>query len=111
MAGIYELYYMDDKKRLNLFYFAWVWYGGLRHTLRQITDPDLNLTHPKRRQVLEERECFYRYTLIESQGDMEDVLHFLAFQKVASPEVPAHSGRYEDILLDEISPDKVFDSN
>ena len=34
-AGIYELYYMDEKEKLCLFYLGKSWYGGLRNELRE----------------------------------------------------------------------------
>jgi hypothetical protein len=108
MAGIFELYFMDEKKKLNLFYFALAWYGGLRHTLRQITDPDLNLTAPDRRKVLEDRECYYRYSLVSSHDDLTDILHYLAAHKLSAAQAPPSSGRFAEIFLDEDSPDKII---
>jgi hypothetical protein len=42
MAGIFELYYQDEKKKLNRFYVTRVWIGGLRSRLRAICDPTLH---------------------------------------------------------------------
>ena len=38
-AGIFELYYLDDKKKLVMMRVSRVWYGGLRSKLRSVTDP------------------------------------------------------------------------
>ena len=106
MAGIFELYYKDRQKKLILLYFAWVWYGGLRHTIRAITDPELSLTAPKRRRILEEQECYYRYSLVASQEDMEDIHHFYASQRLR--EAPPSSQRFVEIFLKEESPDNLI---
>ena len=41
VSGIFELYYQDEHKQLNLFHIAKAWYGGLRTALRKATDPEL----------------------------------------------------------------------
>ena len=41
VSGIFELYYQDEHKQLNLFHIAKAWYGGLRTGLRKATDPEL----------------------------------------------------------------------
>ena len=40
-AGIYELYYMDEKQKLCLFHVGKSWYGGLRSEIRLRTDAEL----------------------------------------------------------------------
>ena len=59
VAGMYELYYMDTHKRLNLLTITHAWYGGLRSNLRQAIDPfhthDLSL-----RTLLEQAPLYYR---------------------------------------------------
>jgi len=107
VSGIYELYYQDDRKKLVLFFMARVWYGGLRGSLRENTDP-LMVSDPRRRQVLEGRECFYRYTMVSSVEDMEDILHFYALSRVSSPAVPEPSGRYREIYLTEETEDRLL---
>ena len=107
VAGIYELYYQDPRKKLILFYMARVWYGGLRGSLRENTDP-LLVEEPRRKKVLEEKDCFYRYTMVSSVQDMEDILHYFALSRVPAPAVPEPSGRYRDIYLTEETEDRLI---
>ncbi len=107
-AGMLELYYMDEHKRLYPMYTQRVWYGGLRSRLRRITDPEL-VTDPVQRRTLESYPCYYRYTLTESMGDMLDLLYFFSLSYLPERVPPDHSGRYEQIFVDEISPDKITD--
>lgn len=106
VAGIYELYYKDHYGKLNLFYMARVWYGGLRGALRESTDPLLVSDEP-RKKVLEEKSCFYRYTMVSSTLDMEDILHYYACMRMPSDQIPGHSGRYREIYLEENSSDTI----
>ena len=105
MPGIFELYYRDDHKNLFCFLLARVWYGGLRGTIREATDP-LIVLNEKRKKVLETRECFYRFTVVNSFSDILDLMNLLSAGRLAPQRVPAHSGRYEDLYLKEESPDK-----
>lgn len=106
MAGIFELYYMDDKKKLNLFFFSKVWIGGLRSRLRRYTDPELEIDE-KRRNVLERYECYYRYSLCDSDDDMQDIIFFFASTYMPGKHKQYSSERYEDIYVEEESPDSI----
>jgi hypothetical protein len=106
VAGIFEMYYMDEKKKLNLKRVSRVWYGGLRSRLRRLTDPELE-EEPKRREILEKYDCYYRYSVIYSMDDMQDILFFFASRYTPGEEKVPHSGRYAEIYLREESPDKI----
>lgn len=103
VSGLAELYYMDDHQHLNLFYLARCFYGGLRSTIRAATDTDVE-TDERRRKILFDYEdrIYYRYTCIESQADMTDILFF--FMKTYSPKLrqQEYSGRYNRIFLKEV---------
>jgi hypothetical protein len=105
-SGISEIYYMDSHHRIHRMGMTRVWYGGLRAQLRRDTDPSL-VTDERFRKMLEGYECYYRYTLSENFADMEDLLYFFATTYLPPHQVPPHSGRYEQIFLDEIAPDKI----
>ncbi len=105
-SGISEIYYMDGGHRIHRLFMTRVWYGGLRSQLRRDTDPEL-VTDPRYRRILQEYECYYRYTLSESFQDMVDLLYFFATTHLSEGNVPPHSGRYEEIFLDEVAPDKI----
>ena len=103
-SGVFELYYKDDKKRLNLMYISRVWFGGLRSTIRKLTDPELEFD-PKWKSILSKYDCYYRYSLSNSNKDMEDVLFY--FSEVLFPGLNkcVDSSRYNSIFLLEKSPE------
>jgi hypothetical protein len=77
-----------------------VWYGGLRAEIRRASDP-LEVADKLRRKVLSEKKCFYRYTIIESKEDMMDILYRYSQMLLPQCTPPAHSGRYENIIIEE----------
>jgi hypothetical protein len=105
-AGIYELYYMDEKEKLCLFHVGKSWYGGLRNELRERTDVELE-KDPKRHAVLDEHDTYYRWSLISSSDDMADLLWFFAQTYLPGSKTVSHSGRYEHIYVNEIDADKI----
>ncbi|HTP57564.1 MAG TPA: hypothetical protein VMM82_01520 [Spirochaetia bacterium] len=104
-AGIYELYYMDDKGKLCLFHVGKSWYGGLRNEIRFRTDVELEKDQAHRT-ILEERECWYRWSLVSASDDMADILFFFADTYGMAGNV-RHSGRYRNIFMNEVSADKI----
>lgn len=106
VSGLFELYYMDKKKKLNLFFFAKAWFGGLRNSIRSLTDPLIE-KNPKRRKVLENHDIYYRFCMTDSNSDMADVLYFYSLTYFPKKVPPSHSNRYVDIFVNEESPDKL----
>jgi len=107
VAGIYEIYWMDENKRLRMFNVGQTHYGGLRSELRRLTDPDLCWDNINTKKILEDREIWYRYTCSNSADNMADVVWFL--MTTFFPEDPPveHSGRYRKIFLTESAPDRL----
>ena len=107
VAGIFEIYWMDETKHLRLFQVGQTHYGGLRSELRRITDPEL-CNNEKIKKILEEKEVWYRYCPSNSTANMKDVIWF--FMSSYFPENPPveHSGRYKKIFLTESAPDKLI---
>lgn len=107
VAGIYEIYWMDDHAHLRMLSVGQTHYGGLRSELRRLTDPELT-TDPKTRSILENEEIWFRYAPSHSSANMSDVVWF--FRKTYFPENPGvdHSGRFEKIFLKESAPDKLI---
>jgi len=107
VAGIFEIYWMDETKRLRMFNVGQTHYGGLRSELRRLTDPELN-GDLKTKLILEEKEIWYRYAPCNSSANMSDVVWF--FMSTYFPENPPtdHSGRYRKIFLTESAPDKLI---
>jgi len=102
MGGVAELYYKDAAGKLNLYMLARSYYGGLRATLRVATDPETERDE-RRLAVLvaHEEKIYYRWSLVESQDDMSDVMFF--YMSTYSPATRFdHSGRYGRIFVKEI---------
>jgi len=108
VAGIFEIYWMDESKRLRMFVVGQTNYGGLRSEIRRITDPELCTGGEKAKKILEEKEIWYRYASTNSAKVMSDVIWF--FMKIYFPENTSvkHSGRYENIFVKESEPDKLI---
>ena len=106
VAGLYELYFKDDRGRLVLFRVAKTWFSGVRNALREATDIDL-IEDKTLSAILDERSCLYRYCEMGSEPDMDDVVYFLEQTYLPGSREWRHSGRYDRIYLDEHSDDKV----
>jgi len=107
VAGVFEIYWMDESKHLRLFFIGKTDYGGLRSELRRITDPEL-CNDIKTRKILEEKEIWYRYSTTDSSNIMADVLWFYMQTYLPDDTKTEHSGRYENIFLKESAPDKLI---
>ena len=105
MSGIYELYYLDTKRALNLFYLAMAWYGGLRGSIREKTDVEIE-RDPGRCRILNERTCMYRYSIIQSFKDLSDVFYFFSRTYYPDKLDVEHSDRYDYIYVKEETKDK-----
>jgi len=107
VAGVFEIYWMDENKRLRMFHIGQTSYGGLRSEIRRMTDPELCYNNDKMKKILEEREIWYRYAPTDSSNIMDDVVWY--FMKTYFPENPPakHSGRFENIFMTESEPDKL----
>jgi len=107
IAGIYEIYWMDDHNHLRLLAIGRTHYGGLRSEIRRLTDPEL-VQDAKTRETLENEEIWFRYTPSNSKDVMSDVVWF--FRQTYFPENPGveHSGRFKHIYIKESAPDKLI---
>jgi hypothetical protein len=107
VAGIYEMYWMDDHQHLRMFSVGRTHYGGLRSELRRLTDPELTEDSATKK-MLEDEEIWFRYAPCNSAAMMADVIWF--FRKTYFPEEPGveHSGRYEKLFMNESAPDKLI---
>lgn len=106
VAGLYELYRMDEKKQLNLLAVTHAWYGGLRSQLRAAVDPEAT-TNPVRRAQIENKELWYRYCPCESFPAILDAVWFLHSIYFPQDIRVEHSGRYATIRVAEKAPDRV----
>ncbi len=100
MAGIWELYYLENARVPRIMKMGRAWYGGLRSEIRTESDPDLP-QNARHRAALESGDCYYRYTICESGQDLTDVYSvLLSHRNVGQPPVTA-SGRYSDVRIQE----------
>ena len=105
-AGIFEMYYKDDKGKLCLFHVGKSWYGGLRNELRMRSDAEME-KDAARKAILEDRDCWYRWSLLSSSDDMADILYFFAQTYLPGSTTVHSSGRYERIYVNETDADKI----
>ncbi len=107
VAGLYELFYLDECRKLKCFYMSLVWYGGLREEIRRYSDPELE-KDLNRHRVLNTYPIYYRYTIGTSYGDLCDLLYFFSACLRPGNRTIVHSGRYEMIYVNEISQDDLL---
>ncbi len=107
VAGLYELYYMDTHKRLNMLAITDTWYGGLRSRIRKAIDP-YAMHNPEYRELLENAPIYYRYSCSDSFGDLLDAVWFLHSMYFPDDVRVEHSQRYKKIFLKETAPDRVY---
>jgi hypothetical protein len=102
IGGIAELYYMDEKAKLNLFCLQRSWYGGIRSMLRERCDPELE-KDPYRLSILRKWKgrIYFRWTNCESLPDMRDVMYFFAETYAPGAGGADSSGRYARIFVKE----------
>jgi len=106
VGGVFEIYWMDERKHLRLLTVASARFGGLRSEIRRLTDPELTVD-VRSADLLANREIYFRYAETDSVAAMTDVVWF--FRKTYFPENPgvSHSGRFDRIFASETAPDKV----
>jgi hypothetical protein len=108
VAGVYEIYYRDDRGTYHLFEISQAWYGGLRSQIREKIEPELG-SDPVKREILSTKECFYRYTQASSREDILDLLFFFFETYFPKANRMQSSGRYRYIYVKEIARDKFID--
>jgi len=107
VAGVFEIYWMDENKHLRLFVVGKTDYGGLRSELRRITDPEL-CNNVKTKKILEEKEVWYRYSPTDSSKIMADVVWFYMQTYMPNDTTAENSGCYQNVYLKESAPDKLI---
>jgi hypothetical protein len=109
VSGLIELYYKDDHGKYHLFHIAKAWYGGIRSSLRTLSDPELEKQEFRKGLLLKhEGEIYFRYSTTDSAADMDDIVYFFNEGYAKGLTGARHSGRYGKIFLREESYDKVY---
>jgi len=107
VAGVFEIYWMDESKHLRMFHVGQTNYGGLRSEIRRITDAEL-CAETKAKKILEEKEIWYRYAPTNSANVMADVIWYFMQEYFPDNTSVEHSGRFENIFLKESAPNKLI---
>ncbi len=92
-SGIYQLYRRDGRG-LTLAGSRLCWYGGIRHSLRELMDPLAPGSDDLKPLAMERDKAFFRYVLSSSMRDLENVMAWLTGSDPRDEEIP--------ILVDEI---------
>ncbi len=106
VSGLYELYYEDSEKKLNLLTINTAWLGGLRSQIRQDIEPDLKKPE-NLRIVLENLPVYYRFSISAISEDIQDVVWFLNQTYFGDTSKVHDSGRYKKVFVKELAPDKI----
>ena len=100
VAGIYEIYYLENARTPRIIKVGKAWYGGLRHEIRAESDPTLP-QNAEYRQILDTGECYYRYTICEQSKDLTDVFSVLVTHRRVKQPGSRPSGRYREVRIKE----------
>ena len=102
VAGLSQVYWEDELRKLHVFSWGQCWYGGLRGKLAEVIDQDHEPLQV-RKKIIETRRLWYRYVLCESWGDLQDL--FCLYEQIAHPKEPPppSSGRFRLLHLRENS--------
>ena len=90
-GGIFQVFKKEDRK-LEMIMVERAFYGGLRNRIRELIDPLYMGYNPFRKEI-QEGECYVRYSLVNLQDDMDDLMHYFTGKP--------STGRYTDILVNE----------
>lgn len=105
VSGLYELYYQDKEKVMNLLTIGIAWLGGLRSQIREDIDPLKKSEEIQK--ILDERTLFCRYSESPKADDIQDVAFFLSQMYFGKDSVIKDSGRYKKIYVKESAPDQL----
>lgn len=100
VSGIYELYVVDQGNTPNLVRTSRAWYGGLRHAIREASDPAY-CKDQRLRTFLRSRRLYFRYTTCDSPDDLTDVLSYLSSVRPRAVGECDPTGRFRQIYVAE----------
>lgn len=106
LSGLYELYYQDEQKVMNLLTIGQGWRSGIRSQLREDIEPSIFKSMELRR-ILEDCPLYCRYTLSDIDKDIQDVLWFLNQMYFGNKHNVHSSNRFKKIYLNEHAPDRL----
>jgi hypothetical protein len=100
VAGIWELYYLENARIPRILKCGKAWYGGLRNEIRAESDPTLP-QNVDLREILDSGDCYYRYTVCEQSKDLTDVYSVLVTHRKVKQPGTQPSGRYREVRIKE----------
>ncbi len=104
MPGIWEIYWLEKSRKPRILKLGAAWHGGLRHSIREQTDPTLPAGMPLRA-YLESGDCYYRFTIVESRLDLADLYSVVLSRRPVQQAAAKPTGRYREVRFSE--PDEV----
>ena len=100
VSGIWELYHLVHSRVPRIIKLGRAWYGGLRNEIRAESDPTLP-QNTSIRSVLEGGDCYYRYTICETAGDLTDLYSVLITHRRVTQSDVLPTGRYREVRIQE----------
>ncbi len=106
MPGLFLLLYNEKHTKLKPFYLGNSWMGSLRHDIKFFKDEpekiDSRIT-----QILEDEKCFYKYVIIQSHADLEDIYSYYKYRyrniMFVDKNINKDSGRYTNVFVKEFT--------
>ncbi len=104
MPGIYVVFFKNEANRLVPFFLSYSWVNSIMYELNFILNQEAD-DDMKIKLILEKKDCYYKYVIIESYKDMLDVYEYLqTFYRsrdtyFIKKELEINSGRYNNIFV------------
>ncbi len=99
LAGIWELYWLEQSRKPRLIKMGRAWYGGLRNEIRFEADAS-ERTNRNIEKYLISGDCYYRYIVCESADDLNELYWVLcSLRGMEGPTAPKR--RYRDLRVRE----------
>lgn len=104
LSGLFVVSTLNKQKQLKPFYLGNSWMGSLRHDIKFLKDED-GSTDKEIIKILEDNECYYKYIIVLSHMDLEDIYMYYKFFYRDIPyideSIVKDSGRYTNVYVKE----------
>ncbi|MBN2546686.1 MAG: hypothetical protein JXB50_12870 [Spirochaetes bacterium] len=109
LPGIFIIFYLNKRKKLMPFFLGYSWVGSLRHDIKALSDPYAPV-EKEVYEIIQERECFYKYLIVPTYSDLLDLYEFIKsqYENIDYVQVSEgkESGRYNNVFVKEYSEEK-----
>ena len=104
LSGLFVVSKLNNQKQLKPFYLGNSWMGSLRHDIKLLKDED-GPADKKIISILEDNECYYKYIVVMSHMDLEDIYMYYKYYYRDVPyidqSITKESGRYKNVYVQE----------